>query len=153
MNDITMGEGGVGANDNLNLFKGLSNDPVEAVVQREKASAETPIKSTPYPWILSPKIDLLFCCGGLFWVLYLCLYLTNYKLDLTSNSPAFWLAAASIIGMHIFGDGHATCDLLSCLLQQRHQSKTRFACFLCFSGSSFSWSGYVLRTERCHHRS
>jgi hypothetical protein len=127
-----MGEGGLSANDNLNLLKGLSIDPVEAAVIREEVSAETPTKSAPYPWILSPKIDLLFCCGGLFWVIYLCLALTNFKLDLSTNNAAFWLAATSIIGMHIFGDGHAPATFFRVYFSKDTRTKLGLPAFLVF---------------------
>jgi hypothetical protein len=60
----------------------------------------------PYPWVMSPKIDLLFCCGGIFWLLYAVVALSGYKVDLYGNPMAFTLATISILGTHFFGDGH-----------------------------------------------
>jgi hypothetical protein len=92
--------------DTQQLLKSLDVDAIEAAVNREEISSIDATRSTPYPWILSPAVDLLFCCGGAFWILYAIAHMINWKFDITTNSPAFWLTATAIIGLHIFGDGH-----------------------------------------------
>ncbi|HIN66066.1 MAG TPA: hypothetical protein EYM95_15625, partial [Candidatus Obscuribacterales bacterium] len=65
----------------------------------------------PYPWILNPVIDLLFVCGGAFWLCYLGLSLTHFGYGFDGNIPAQAFFALSVIGLHIFGDGHQPATL------------------------------------------
>jgi hypothetical protein len=65
----------------------------------------------PYPWILSPTVDLLFACGGAFWLLYLGLALTDYGFSYNGNTAAMAFFGISVLGLHIFGDGHQPATL------------------------------------------
>ncbi len=68
-------------------------------------------KTAPYPWILNPTIDLLFACGGFFWILFAVFVATGSQMNLYGSSAAFWLAAISIVGAHLLGDSHVPATL------------------------------------------
>lgn len=74
-------------------------------------AAQTAQALGPYPWILNPTVDLLFVCGGAFWLLFLGLSLTNFGYGYDGNTTAQCFFALSVIGLHIFGDGHQPATL------------------------------------------
>jgi len=77
----------------------------------EQGAAATAQALGPYPWILNPTIDLLFVCGGLFWLCFLGLSLSNFGYGFDGNVTAQSFFALSVIGLHIFGDGHQPATL------------------------------------------
>lgn len=77
----------------------------------EQGAAATAQALGPYPWILNPTIDLLFVCGGLFWLCFLGLSLSNFSCGFDGNVTAQCFFALSVIGLHIFGDGHQPATL------------------------------------------
>ncbi|HNB21233.1 MAG TPA: hypothetical protein PKZ32_02380 [Candidatus Melainabacteria bacterium] len=89
------------ANPDINLVNPISPE----------SAAATAKALGPYPWILSPSIDILFCCGGAFWLLYLGLALTNYGMSYNGNTAAMAFFGISVLGLHIFGDGHQPATL------------------------------------------
>jgi len=74
-------------------------------------AAAEPNKTAPYGWILNPTIDILFSCGGLFWILFAAFVLTGSQINLYGSPPAFCLAAISVIGAHLLGDAHQPATL------------------------------------------
>lgn len=88
-----------------------SSTPAAPETQTGAAAEPTPAATAPYPWILHPVIDLLFCCGGLFWLIFGYILITGSKIDLGGSPSAFWLAVISIVGLHLFGDSHQPATL------------------------------------------
>lgn len=84
-------------------------NPPEAMSARSAAATAQALG--PYPWILSPTVDLLFACGGAFWLLYLGLALTDYGFSYNGNTAAMAFFGISVLGLHIFGDGHQPATL------------------------------------------
>jgi len=76
-----------------------------------QSAAATATALGPYPWILNPAVDLLFACGGAFWLVYLGLSLSNFGYGYDGNVTAQCFFALSVIGMHLFGDGHQPATL------------------------------------------
>lgn len=74
------------------------------------ASSDKP-NEDPYPWVLSPTIDMLFCCGGIFWIIFAVYKFSGVEPNLFGNPAAFTLMATAIIGLHIFGDAHQPATL------------------------------------------
>lgn len=89
--------------------------PAPAVVPMPNppSSPETPPKASaePYKWIMGPTIDMLFVCGGFFWIVVAALYLTNFEVNLYGSPTAFSLATISIIGLQLMGDAHQPATL------------------------------------------
>ncbi len=59
----------------------------------------------PYPWILHPVLDILFCCGGLIWILLLFAYTLGHG---SLDNPAgqlFWVTV--LLANFAFADSHA----------------------------------------------
>jgi len=66
-----------------------------------------PKKATPYTWILNPAVDLIFCCGGLLWFMYLANFFLKSNLPIT-NGPLILL---TIAGTHILSETHTAATL------------------------------------------
>jgi hypothetical protein len=81
--------------------------------QIPQSPQETPpaAVSAPYPWILHPVIDMLFVCGGFFWLLVGLFFATGAKVDLYGSPAAFSLAAISVVGIQLLGDTHTPATL------------------------------------------
>jgi len=65
----------------------------------------------PYPWILHPTIDLLLCCGGIFWLLIAALIFAGWHPALLNKS---FLVAAVVSGSifhHLLSDPHHPATL------------------------------------------
>lgn len=60
---------------------------------------------------MGPTIDMLFVCGGFFWITVAALYLTNFEVNLYGSPAAFSLATISIIGLQLMGDAHQPATL------------------------------------------
>jgi hypothetical protein len=71
-------------------------------------------KASPYPWILNPTIDLVFCCGGLLWLFYLANLLVKTNLP-AANPPMILLTLA---GTHLLSETHTAATL-----ERLHQSE------------------------------
>lgn len=95
------------ASENAKLAEGAK----AAEPTSPQAAAQTAQALGPYPWILNPTIDLLFACGGVFWLAYLGLSLSNFGYGYDGNVTAQCFFALSVIGLHIFGDGHQPATL------------------------------------------
>lgn len=76
-----------------------------------QAAEETAKALGPYPWILNPFVDIMFACGGAFWLVYLGMAMTNFGYGYDGNVTAQCFFALSVIGLHIFGDGHQPATL------------------------------------------
>jgi hypothetical protein len=63
----------------------------------------------PYPWILSPALDMLFACGGLVWILFG----MHFLIDTYSpwSAEALGLMFISAMGMHVFTEAHTVATL------------------------------------------
>ena len=65
-------------------------------------------QEAPYPWIIHPVIDVLFCCGVFPIILYgiMCL---GYRLN-PFEPVGFGLWLLFIVGMHVFQDAHGVAS-------------------------------------------
>ncbi len=91
--------------------KPAADNIVPAEFSSSKSAAATAQALGPYPWLLNPFVDLMFACGGAFWLLYLGLSMTNFGYGFDGNIPAQAFFGISVIGLHIFGDGHQPATL------------------------------------------
>lgn len=67
--------------DNVIVPQGQPGQPLQT-------TASTPGANDPYPWILHPVIDLLFACGGLFWIIFGVFLVSGVKPDLFGGPTA-----------------------------------------------------------------
>lgn len=96
------------------------------------ARAATPVKNrTSYEWILSPAIDLLFCCGGLLWLIFaihLCLRacLRDGTVDLSGdNAGSIQVLIAA--GTILLANPHSAATLMR-LYGERETRKQLWVC-------------------------
>ncbi|MBS2008623.1 MAG: hypothetical protein JST01_16365 [Cyanobacteria bacterium SZAS TMP-1] len=74
--------------------------------------ARTSQSSTaPNPWILNPVLDLLLCCGGLFWLLIGIIAFIGLHPALVSKPLVVAIVVAGSICHHIFNDPHHPATL------------------------------------------
>lgn len=73
-----------------------------------------PEKTAPYAWILSPAIDLFFCCGGLLWIVFLVSALAKSSLPAANTG----LILLGIAGIHLLSETHTAATL-----ERLHQSE------------------------------
>ena len=78
--------------------------------------------SKPYPWMLNPWIDILFCCGGLLWILFSINYCNNF-IKVVPGSETFLPMTAAIIN-HVFSNSHTAATLTR--IYQNEESINRF---------------------------
>lgn len=89
----------------------LPTPPAPQTATPPPENAPKASSSEPYQWIMSPTIDLLFVCGGFFWIIVAALYLTNFEVNLYGSPTAFSLATISILGLQLMGDAHQPATL------------------------------------------
>jgi len=73
-------------------------------------------KTAPYPWILHPVIDILFCCGGLLWLLLIPLF-AGLKVD--ANLALFGFIMLNVL----FSDTHQPATLFRVYASARTRAK------------------------------
>ncbi len=75
------------------------------------SQAGDPLSSQdPYPWILHPALDLIFCCGGILWLLF---PLHFFVLGEGSHSIlAQWLVVLAALGTVFLSQSHAIATLV-----------------------------------------
>lgn len=89
--------------------------PASPVGEESSAvSDRKPATPAPYPWILSPAIDLFFCCGGLLWLVYLSNLVAKASFP-AATAPMVLLAIA---GSHMLSETHTAATL-----ERLHQSE------------------------------
>jgi hypothetical protein len=84
--------------------------PVGATEALSEGTAEKdiqPQKAIPYQWILNPTIDLLFCCGGLLWLVYLANALVKSHLPAANTS----MILLTLAGTHLLSETHTAATL------------------------------------------
>lgn len=86
--------------------------PVSIVASTEQSAEQK--KTVPYTWILNPTVDLIFCCGGLLWLMYLANLLFASHMPM-ANGPLILLTVA---GTHILSETHTAATL-----ERLHQSE------------------------------
>jgi hypothetical protein len=66
----------------------------------------------PYGWILSPVIDLLFCCGGLVWIVFALrtFFIGGDTSPMSLSVQAFALLA--VVGTHALSESHTAATLV-----------------------------------------
>src|SRR5215470_6369616 len=63
----------------------------------------------PYEWILHPVLDLLFCCGGIVWILF-ALHYCAFGPDSTAK-PVQIMVALAALGTIGLGETHIVATL------------------------------------------
>lgn len=86
----------------------------EALSEGMAEKAIQPQKAIPYQWILNPTIDLLFCCGGLLWLVYLANALVKSHLPAANTS----MILLTLAGTHLLSETHTAATL-----ERLHESK------------------------------
>ncbi len=80
------------------------------IVSETSSTAE--LSSTkPYQWILHPVLDILFCCGGLVWILFGG-HIASIKFLGADNPVLQQLLLVSAVGTLVFGESHIAATLL-----------------------------------------
>ncbi len=78
-----------------------------ALKEQAENRLREPAKPVPYQWILNPTIDLLFCCGGLLWLVYL----TNMFVKTSFPPAATPMILLTIAGTHLLSETHTAATL------------------------------------------
>src|SRR5271170_3885231 len=98
----------------------------------EPAAMPAPV-ARPFGWILHPAIDLLFCCGGLVWLLFAFHYF--YVLPAKNEVFIGLLSLVVILATHILSETHTSATLLRAYKDEetrnRYSLYTRWGAFLC----------------------
>jgi len=74
------------------------------VSEQEQMAA---VAEAPYPWILSPSLDLLFACGGMMWATFLAAEQLGWVRDV-STPQGFIMWFLWIIGVHFLSNSHTS---------------------------------------------
>jgi hypothetical protein len=72
--------------------------------ETEPAPTAAEEKEKPYPWIIHPVVDMLFCCG-IFPLLIYGVFLMGFRMNVI-EPVGFTIWALWIIGVHAFQDAH-----------------------------------------------
>lgn len=78
------------------------------------AAQQGQAKAVPYGWIINPVIDVVFCCGGLLWLMY---FANSLAIKYLSGADATF-ALVAIAGTHILSETHTAATL-----ERLHQSE------------------------------
>jgi hypothetical protein len=89
---------------------------------------ESPEKSVsnlnaPYPWIIHPVVDILFCCG-VFPVIVSLVMLIGFRISMT-NPVGLSLWALWIVGVHLFQDAHGVASWHRILTHQETMASVK----------------------------
>lgn len=86
------------------LSEGLQNSSPDDGAPREAQEEK-------YPWILSPALDYLFCCGGLMWILF---FIEKLGVDPanTKNSASVLLSSVLAFGSIMITEAHGPATLV-----------------------------------------
>ena len=105
--------------------------PESAVGGPEDNSAKSaPKAEAPYPWILHPVIDSLFCCGGALWIL-LFVVLAGYHADLNSGASGVTLLLLNVLGQVFFSDAHQPATLWRVYVSKRTRDSVGWFVTIC----------------------
>jgi hypothetical protein len=91
--------------------------PVLALVAAAPPSAPSQVQASEskvagkYPWIVNPAIDLLFCCGGIVWILFAVHWLFLGPNGGSGTALGQMLAICTIAGTHALGETHIAATL------------------------------------------
>ncbi|HNB21231.1 MAG TPA: hypothetical protein PKZ32_02370 [Candidatus Melainabacteria bacterium] len=114
--------------------------------------SEAAIEEGPYPWILHPAIDLLFCCGGMLWFLIAVIMLFGHSSYQTAAGQFVWYFG--IFGNFLLADAHAPATYFRIYNTPELREKMGLPCIL--TGVAFfclglvclfneSWAGFFYR--------
>ncbi len=77
-----------------------------------------------YEWILHPAIDILFCCGGLLWILFALHFLVVIPHKAAQLLQV--LAFVSVAGTHLFSETHTIATLARIFRNEESQKEYSF---------------------------
>ena len=86
-----------------------------------------PAADRSYGWILHPVVDLLFCCGGLVWILFAIHYFVLGPH--ATNIQAQTLLTASALGTIFLGETHTVASLVRLYGEKRFEKN--FSLYTC----------------------
>ena len=85
----------------------------------ESTTKDEPVEARNYGWILHPVIDLLFCCGGLVWILFAIHYFVLGPHS--ANIQVQTLLTVSALGTIFLGETHTVASLVRLYGEERFQ--------------------------------
>jgi len=101
------------------------DDKAESLLASELAKADETSGQKPYEWILHPALDLLFCCGGILWILFPLHY---FILKNQSGSPlAQLMICTAALGTIIFSQSHTIATLVR--VYDNKETRERFSLY------------------------
>lgn len=100
----------------------VSSSDTRQVCPRDSSSKPD---ATPYPWILHPSIDLLFCCGGILWLVFPLHYLVLG--EASRSIAAQWLVVLAALGTVLLSQSHAIATLVR--IYNDAESRERFSLY------------------------
>lgn len=63
-------------------------------------------------WFINPTVDLLFCCGGIMWILVACHFAFGWHVRNIYDGPGIYAGSiAALIGVLCFSDAHVAAGL------------------------------------------
>ncbi|HNB21175.1 MAG TPA: hypothetical protein PKZ32_02075 [Candidatus Melainabacteria bacterium] len=86
------------------------NDSAERIVAKNTEKNMDTNASRPYGWIINPFIDLLFCCGGMVWILFAIHYFVLGPG--TTNIQVQTLLTIAALGTIFLGETHTIASLV-----------------------------------------
>ncbi len=95
-----------------------------------ESGAAKSASEAPYPWILHPVIDSLFCCGGFLWILFFVVQM-GFRADLTTGATGITLLLLNALGQIFFSDAHQPATLWRVYLSKRTRDSVGAFVTLC----------------------
>ncbi|HEY9756972.1 MAG TPA: hypothetical protein V6C97_17535 [Oculatellaceae cyanobacterium] len=92
--------------------------PIEEPKAESTTASPAQAKQAPYPWILHPVIDSLFCCGGILWLLLFAV-LAGFHAGLDCGPAGVTLLLLNGLGQVFFADAHQPATLWRVYLSPR----------------------------------
>ena len=103
-------------------IKARSSTNIEADLSTTPVGIESETAVQNYRWIINPGLDLLFCCGGIVWLLFAVHYFLIGSKSL--SIPAQTLISISAIGTIFLGETHTVASFVR--LYKDEEFRARF---------------------------
>ena len=115
-----------------------------------EGSNKSEAASQKYPWIVNAPVDLLFCCGGIVWILFAVHYFVLGPSGGAGNGLGQMLAISTIAGTHALGETHIAATLAR--IYKTPQSVRRFAPYTIWAAATclfFAIAGLFVDGSTC----
>ena len=121
--------------------------PIQGQKQAEQQHSE---QAAPFPWILSPALDLLLCCGGMVWIIGLTQF---FVVDLLLPQFSANFAIAILACSHLFAESHIAATWFRIYSEPKNTRSYSIALIgpslvllLCFAGlSNYSFTAFMCK--------